>query len=209
MADEISSRVEVAGLSTIMDIKIEKLRRRENNAKSGLQFCWIILQKNIWKIQAYIIEKLKYNSQPFSDYFPNAPDSNLTPSNSFLNRASEIWLNSSNMMKIQATNENIQFYHFFQPNMYDPRLKNKYVPYNKNNDYRWCVPLIEKGYPLFSNKIKNKKFSYIIDCVNFSSGVNDKSIWSDDACHLTDHGNWLIWQFILSKIRIDDIISGK
>jgi len=204
-AEELLSRLTGTQTFQNLEIKIlEKNRSEEKNSKSGWLFAYNGVKKIIVKSCLLIIKQngKGQNQWSNSDYFPMPPRELLSKPEDVLIVSRRIWLQSSIAMSQVAKGESIRYFHFFQPNQWDPR-NGQYKPLAENHEYRWVVPLVQSGYKHFQEKTKSEigVDLKIIDCAGFAEKQDSRLVWSDDCCHLTEEGNKLLWDFIKDKIK--------
>lgn len=182
---------------------IIELKNNEKNSKSGILFAGNGLKKIFFKaiLLKMIKKKNTEKTLPNSDYFPSSPKDLLSKPEDTLRRSREIWLFSSFAMHMVCKGMKVNYYHFFQPNQWDPR-NGPYKPIKENHEYKWVIPMVKKGYRFFSEKTE-KYFvegQKIIDLAGYTKNYS-QDVWLDDCCHLTDKGNEIVWTAMKKKME--------
>jgi len=118
----------------------------------------------------------------------------------------QIWEESSKQMQALCRANDIQYFHFLQPNQYDKgskpltadELKNAFL---ENYPYR---PGVERGYPLLREAGQRLVASgeHFVDLTDIFKTTRE-SVYADTCCHLNERGNEIIATRIAEAIIAD------
>ncbi|SLM29984.1 hypothetical protein MTBBW1_2030074 [Desulfamplus magnetovallimortis] len=116
----------------------------------------------------------------------------------------DVWMRSSISMKYLCDSYRIKYFHFIQPNQYDPdskkfTSKERKIAFDPGHPYRNGVlngypKLRERGKQLIENGVNFKDLTYIFN-------ENEELLYSDTCCHLNEQGYKLIVEKICEFIH--------
>ena len=114
---------------------------------------------------------------------------------------SQIWLNSSVMMRDLLIPKGANYIHILQPNQYHggrELVAGEEYAYSENSIFRWGV---ETGYPVLIER-SHELIENNINFFDMSAAFNDieEIIYSDDCCHYNQFGNEFLGIGIAEKV---------
>jgi hypothetical protein len=192
--------VESARLATA-----EMFNKGVANQSNFLNLVWKLTDINFEKLlTAYRNESL-FKTGESQSFELSGPLEKPMSQKDVVNASVAIWFQSAIQMDRVARANTIPYFHFLQPNQYDPDAdskiysdeeKEKFI--NKEQVYRVGVkygyPLLkEKGRELVSNGVKFQDLTKIF-------GKNRETIYSDDCCHYNQIGNEILARAIGKRV---------
>lgn len=138
----------------------------------------------------------------------HGPPYPIASENDALNISIDIWYQSNfQMFRITRANK-IPYFHFLQPNQYDPRNKTK--PFTDEERQKFINPIqpyakgVQKGYPLLlklSGEFKKEKMHFYD--LGYIFKDSPKTLYRDDCCHFNYEG-----YFIMGDAIGDFVVRG-
>jgi hypothetical protein len=155
-----------------------------------------IISNDIYKASEKLY-KLKPTAE--NNFEPTGPQVHYTTLSQLDNEAADVWVRSSLLINSLSNDNDIEYYHFLQPNQHFEGSKllteeEKKIQYSSYHEAAF------RGYPILVEKSKlltaKEKF---FDATMLFAKENG-TIYSDDCCHYNVKGNEMLASYIVQKI---------
>jgi hypothetical protein len=145
--------------------------------------------------KALELEQYRIKRKEHAGYVATGPSFHYDTESEMYETLALVWKRSSIHMHELAEANEIEYFHFLQPNQYVPgskimKAEELKIAFAENQPYR---PVVENGYPYLIKESKD----LIYHGVNFFDltmifSKNDEILYNDNCCHLNDKGYSII-----------------
>jgi hypothetical protein len=173
------------------------------NISHFMNLVWYLIDNQLGYLQARTKLQI-YNSNDKTSFEKTGPQLNRESDMDFINRSAQLWFESSKILSKICNGLNVPYFHFLQPNQYNPSIKKKFSQQELTNAINEKQPY-RRGVVLGYRKLEEFGIQLRIEKVNFFSLGSiydsiDTTVFKDDCCHLNPTGNSILVDAIGKKI---------
>jgi hypothetical protein len=205
---EIESQMATAGangdgfLAAYYRIEAESQKRNAEACNFATCYVYYGLRTDYARRRSAQLEASLRAGTQKTTLFPTSVQSRFGNGFDIFEYAADQWAASSKSMAALASAAGVPYLHVLQPNQW---LKSygEYEPITSVHMYGWMIKLVNGGYPELIEEVPAMQAAGvpIWDATGLFKGMPWRDVYYDDCCHYTNHGNALLAERIVERLR--------